>query len=184
MLTYHCRGCSEPFLPKRDDRTTYCSRECAFADPNWRAPTVFPSCKVYFPACTICGHLFTARFSNSRVCTSEACRREHKRLLPLVEAFAAKLSSRPHAVTCAECGVVYTPLRTSASTYCMPACGQRVQRRKRRHVERARLLGVRSERVDARIVHARDNGHCRVCRGHTPCFNPRGAASPRREPDA
>lgn len=173
VRTRTCNGCGEQFVRSRSgaNKGKYCTRACAFAHPKWRPVrprTAVRSCKVYFPACDMCGDLFTARFSNSRVCTSDACRREQKRLLPLVAAFAARLSSRPHAVACAECGVAYTPLKVEASDFCTSACGRRVQRRKRRHLERARLRGVRSERVDARIVHARDNGHCRLCRGHTP----------------
>lgn len=45
--SYQCRKCRSLFIPKRPDRTVYCSRECAFADKRANAKRP-PRCRVQY----------------------------------------------------------------------------------------------------------------------------------------
>lgn len=73
--TYACKNCGVEFRPKEADRTTYCSRECAYAyvkaHPKPKKPTKKGPFKI---VCQVCGKQIEASRPNVSTCSDE-CKR-------------------------------------------------------------------------------------------------------------
>lgn len=171
-----CQGCGKTFMPKEANRTTYCSRECAFA--HWKA-TRGNRCKVCgvrihpdktycdickSAVCEECGRAFIPkRFAKT---CSEECRsvRQKRRAM---EADAAK---HPHLLlTCRECGAAFTPeYKNKHRDYCSDACADKHNGRVAKATRRARMHDVEYESVDPYDVFKRDGWRCHICGCRTP----------------
>ena len=161
-----CEGCGATFLKKagrnKEEGNRYCSRACYFSTIN--RPRF---CAVYFPTC-VCGELFTAKQPGVKAC-SDGCRREERRAAHKCLVLRRNLAMRPPSITCAECGVSFTPIRhVSRRLFCSTNCGDRFGRRVAKGVRRARQRLVLAEAFDPVVVFNRDGWHCRACRCPTP----------------
>lgn len=159
-----CEGCSVSFIPKRADRLRFCSRECAFNNPDrWKAKRdrhVWPSTKVSFPTCGVCASPFASRRSAARYC-SDVCEAR---------------SRRPAERACLHCGASFHPSHGNERT-CSASCRKALKKsypsyRACKGVQRqARKLRLRTlvvEPVDPIKVLQRDGWKCQVCDVPTP----------------
>lgn len=162
-----CRHCGQAFTPKATDRTTYCSRECAFAERRKISAEreVNEVCCVAY--CRICGK---ATLGRNRYCSNE-CRRkkESQRARQLAE-------SRHHAepTRCAWCGETFTPqYGDKKRVYCSKGCCEKAgkanrspQRRiaRRKQLKRRRYqTAKRGEAITMLHLYERDAGRCQLC---------------------
>lgn len=144
----------------------YCSKRCsAEARRIWASPAeanrqsylrTHPRREVTCPAC---GKVFQIE-RGQRFC-SNSCRQ--------VMAVPAAPPPRP----CHECGVIFTPGRTSGGRriFCSAPCARRAARRVAKALDRARRKAIRSvtvERVRPFAVFERDGWRCRICGVMTP----------------
>lgn len=157
-----CKGCGRLFQPKSRDRTTYCSRECAFANNHQRSykPKGQRTEKVKplpSPRFCKCG---TEVERPRLVC--DAC------IKPLYE-------PRPRVIRhCLDCGLVLqeAPPQTRRCTPCQKKHGRKQHAAKhgrvKKHRERARRFGVAYEPINPMTVFDRDRWHCQICGCKTP----------------
>lgn len=164
---HECSWCGAWFRPKGNDRTTFCSRECAFAAQKWkgrlrraeRASAPRSYCAVCFQA--IAG-------KRKKVCSSECAALSHRlysrrhyyeggRKLRYEAKRARDLRLRD-AVKCRECGAKFVPA-VLGTLYCSARCGKRVAKRTRR----ARKAGAEREAIRRQDVFDRDGWICQLC---------------------
>lgn len=166
-----CKGCGSVFTPKGRDRTTYCSRQCAFQTKS-KAKAKWPNSPVKFVPCLICLGLFASR-SGAKHCSDE-CRAEASRRYHQSRAVAAKhaIRSRP----CMWCSAAFTPI-TPGKRFCGPVCARKHTRsmptakahmRATRQRRKALLRGVTAERFDPLEILERDKWRCHLCGERTP----------------
>lgn len=87
---HNCQYCGKDFMPKGSDRTTFCSRECAF---EWRRQVGFEI------TCVLCGQLFTSGMVISTKCQS--CK--DAEILPMSECeICGQPCNRRDAKTCSD----------------------------------------------------------------------------------
>lgn len=171
-----CKGCGNRFMPKGADRTTYCSRRCAFAHkrnppkPALSGNRSWPHRKVWFRSCEVCAKRFVARTAGQARC-SEACARRGRARAAEPNTFAVR--------TCKGCGHEYQPTygRRHAA-YCSNKCSHAANARINRQARRARERTARVHRVDPFRVFERDGWRCRECNEATPILL-RGTYDPR-----
>ena len=158
--SYNCKNCGKEFVPKAKDRTSYCSRECAYEDKR-----AAPKEKV-LPVCVTCGVEFEGR-ADRKYCTDE-CKKERARRSQRV--YAARVRSEElKPFTCKECGKTHTPSYGDKSrVYCSPLCARTAGRRVGKATRRARARGAGYERVDPLYILHRDGWRCRLCGVKTP----------------
>lgn len=152
-----CRHCGVSYQPKASNRTSYCSRACAFADKaaKPKSPKVNPT-----KQCAGCGTATTTRYC------SDDCRKS-----------VARMKSRQYSETkhdaaerqCKGCGCAFTPaygskLRTFCSKHCQVAYSRRIAKAQRR----ARYRSLPYESVDPMAVFERDAWRCHICGGEVP----------------
>jgi 5-methylcytosine-specific restriction endonuclease McrA len=153
---HQCQHCRVEFKPRCSDRTTYCSRECAFA-----AKAETPSCTVWTGYCVECRTAIVAR--RSRLYCGDACAK-------IAHPYA---STAPEIKVCKVCASSYAPPRskTRQTDFCSAKCKlsaraaqKRIGRSKRRAIE----LRATIERVDPFTVFDRDGWRCQMCKVKTP----------------
>lgn len=164
--TYTCKHCNKPYLRKRrvgDEGKTCCSRECgvAYQVKQRQLKRIPKYCKVWFPHCNICGHVFVSRRSKSHICSYE-CRNEYIKK-KAEEGYQSKV------INCKECGVSFeTQYGCKRTVFCSQFCckknTKRIAKAKRRAVEK----GIEAEAVDPIAVFERDGWKCQICRKPTP----------------
>ena len=183
-----CRNCGKEYIPKASDRTSYCSRECAFEDYEaWRniedkkcivCGKIYKAgyskeycskdCKTkdYTKVCEICGKDFQALVKNSRLC-SEECLREDKRRWD--HEWARNKYEAP-IYTCKECGREFSPgYGEKKRTYCSAECSRKYLRRVGKAIRKARIRGCKEwESVDPIYILNRDKWKCQKCGIKTP----------------
>lgn len=148
-----CAGCGSTFKPKRTDRTTYCSRSCAFAHRK-AAPPPVRKCA--------CGAVVSDR---QRSCAP--CRDQKRR--DALERGREKYRAGRGDVSCPDCGV---PIANDGSyqrrcEVCRDA-RQRVTMRAGRLARKHRERAATVERFDPLEVLRRDEWRCHICRRRTP----------------
>lgn len=157
-VLHQCKHCGVGFYPKRTDRLTYCSRECAqkAIRPPGKPVTRFPFSKVHFPKCAICSRTFTARHGLKRYC-GEQC-------------YLVSQSDRSFdARECAECGTEFVPVYgLKLRTFCSDECGIKHSRRVGKAKRKARQRGVTAQPVNPLVVFNRDAWRCQLCGCSTP----------------
>lgn len=147
-----CIGCHNEFVPKRSNRISYCSRECAFSHVRATAAKYISKSRVYFKTCA-CGIVFTARRHERTRCSS--CR------------LALSVKAKKTCQICKKSFVPVHAARRTCSAACNRAAVQQSRRRKGRHDERARRRARKRGAFVARVVRKRvferDGWKCRIC---------------------
>lgn len=184
-----CIHCGSTFRRRKKgsekaDSYKYCSRSCAFTDPNgpFRSRTLAKLAKLEFKRqklierktgrerlvvrqCSECGSVFRATNNLQKTCGT-ACGIERRRRLPY----------RTHSRICAKCQKPFRAGRRTQSLCVL--CSQREIRRRRRqmglddrgkHAKRAKRAGVPYVRGISGIkVFRRDGWRCHICKQRTP----------------
>jgi 5-methylcytosine-specific restriction endonuclease McrA len=173
-----CRFCGGAFQP-RDAKTVYCSRECAFADPNWKqghwaelaerrtvrtaAMQAVRAAKRQ-RACRVCSKPFVS--SHAAVCSPE-CRKADARAWHY-----ANYQKVEREGVCPECRKPWRLVGVQGRhRFCSRKCSRKFARRGRpkNHESRARRAGVA---VDYSIrsveIFQRDGWICQLCGVKTP----------------
>ena len=160
-----CTYCGKTYDPKRSNRTTYCCRECAFADKNRLAVDQELArlrqvrIVVQF-VCLGCGAPITRRRRRCDECDAELAREKSYQLS------ASKKDVR--TIPCAECGKPFENVygvknRVYCSSECMRRRNQRIAKARRR----ARQRGLPHDSIDPIAVFERDGWRCHICGGLT-----------------
>lgn len=149
-----CQHCGVTFKPKKGDRSTYCTRECAYAD---MAAT--PSCSVYTAYCPACSSPFVSR--RMRTYCSEACHSPKY------------VSTAPTSKKCKACGDEFAPppAITRQTDFCSVACkksAKDAQKRVGKSKRRAMQKAAHVEAVDPYKVFDRDKWRCQLCGRRAP----------------
>lgn len=164
-----CDNCGEPFRPKARDRTSFCSRACAYRHQAWRAKRRRlvrrrnDHVRRLTP-CAECGRQFVKR-RRAAYC-SDGCRKEVARVRARERAEARHA---PADRRCRECGRSFLPAYGSRRRdFCCGRCGARYARRVGKAARRARKRGNGYEYFDPVEVLRRDRWRCQLCGAHTP----------------
>lgn len=160
-----CKNCSKPFHPRGLDRTTFCSRDCAFA---FKAARALPKEKIVRAQrcfCKNCGAEFVSAALQSYC--SEECRKKTK-CDQSRTSNAEKKTIRQ--IFCRECGQPFiNEYGNKRNVFCSIACSRRYNSRIRKqrtgsnHRSRARHYGVAYEPFNTKAVFERDNWRCGIC---------------------
>ena len=171
LICFHiCQYCGRTFKPKASDRTTYCSRACAFMHKTEikrqrrREAMVGSICVVWPITCKQCGRRFIARYQATQLC-SEECRTawhyEYKRIYTIIYGRAKKGENKR---ICKSCGNEFTaPYSDKRRSFCSRECGKRFFGRIHKKTRRARLKGCEAERINPLEVFERDGWICGIC---------------------
>jgi predicted RNA-binding Zn-ribbon protein involved in translation (DUF1610 family) len=177
LTTIVCVGCGKSVMrrvKKTRDQGKYCSRACAFADPNWRSLDKAKRKAIAKPQ----------RSKALRHC--ECGRVLHHYAMKLCprcrDSREAQLREKPVRV-CVVCGSTFTA-KTFRSTTCSSRCARKTQpyrkaqaavKRRRRAIygndrarKKARRLGVPYEPISRAKVFIRDGWRCQLCNRSTP----------------
>lgn len=160
-----CDNCGKDYRPK-DRRSRYCSRDCTFAHPGWRAKAGQAMRLGHARAAEMAGTLPT--------CKTCGCRLPHRRwvyCLPCREVYRRDYQDRVNASkrkpsverTCLSCGKGFWS-GWSRRKYCSVTCA----RREDRACRRARKMGRSAVAIASWQVFVRDNWKCHLCRRTTP----------------
>lgn len=162
-----CKFCGKAYIPKKPDRLTYCSRECAHAAQKARAAArAEAEEKARRRVCVICGKVFRGQL-NSKYCSDE-CRKEKKRRDARQHAESKHKSTRK-TVTCKECGKQFVPeYGTKRRRFCSEFCLHKYTHRVGKAVRRARIKGCSYEVFDPIEIFERDKWRCQLCGRKTP----------------
>lgn len=155
---FTCKQCGRGFKPKASDRTTFCSRECAFAYKRERAKPKAETVKAGPRFCVICGQELSGRQLKtcSRDCAKEYAKQQSK------AAYESRKGPGYERV-CPECGARFIAAH-KARIYCSRRCTTRHGSRVGKHVYRARIRGAqRYEPVDPIAIFVRDRWRCYIC---------------------
>lgn len=177
-----CKYCGKRFKPSGNDRKTYCSRECAFADKAKKCKTCgkvitgsqSDYCSVECKEkalerdikCVICGKSFRGR-SGTKYCSDE-CRKEKARQDAQKYAKAKhKLANKQ--VKCKHCGREFEPeYGTKRRQFCSDFCLAKYNKRIGKVIRRARTKGSSYEIFDPVEIFERDKWRCQLCGRKTP----------------
>jgi hypothetical protein len=159
-----CVGCGVSFM-KRPNRNKglYCSRACAWSDPNWRMQL-----REERRAKRIVRQderrAESIRRRSKALAESQARRAAaYANLLQTMKAERAKVRAAREPKPCPECGQAFVPFH-GRRQYCSDACLKRRMGRIEKRVRRARKVGAQiRERVDPVSVFKRDGWRCQLC---------------------
>lgn len=170
------------FLPKEANRTSFCSRGCAFAAKKDRAARERPERDALLVAraadvvarrkvgslrtCDECGRVYLGRQARAHLCSNQ-CRVESGR-----KAAFARYADRAKAIpaehlTCEQCSAPFVrayPERYR-DRYCSTSCGDKQARGVAKQRRRARMRGVQNVAIRARDIYQRDQWVCGLCYG-------------------
>lgn len=155
---YLCKRCGKEFSPKAAGRTTFCSRECAFAyrRENAKPKSEKPEAPKHY--CLFCGSEVSQW---AKVCDAPDCRQRLKRGYYRRKKPEAEVTS---PLVCAECGREFLPeYGNKHRRFCSDACMYKGGRRTAKQVRRARKKAVPSESIRVRDVYERDGWRCGIC---------------------
>lgn len=176
-----CKNCSKEFRPTGYESVAYgrvynyCSVECS-GKSKVRYLTsglgVKPYSPVSFNNCKVCDLLFTAK-SKSKILCSLKCREEKKEQDKAASRMASyersKAAHVPKEITCKECGKFHiTEYGDKIREFCSVKCSKRHNGRIGKATRKARIKGLKYERIDPLKVFARDKWVCRLCGIKTP----------------
>lgn len=169
-LSCICKNCGQTFNPKARDRTTFCSRACAFEYKSAQSKqnAVIPEPRF----CKVCGKAITS--PRATAYCSDECRKEIARQTSQRIAASKKALKQ---VLCAECGKPFVPEYGDARRkFCSDKCNARYHKRimrgteagknatrRHNHSRRARLRNAFIESVDPSMVYDRDGWICKIC---------------------
>jgi hypothetical protein len=169
-----CNGCGITYIPKAANRTSYCSRDCAYKHRDqWAAVGKInpykpgPYSKVYFKDCGHCRNTFVTRWRLAPTCSSNCMKglTSTKALIRNIANTKRDLSRR----SCKCCSKAFKPeYGDQRSVYCSKDCLRKHSRRMEKAKRRAIEKGVGAESVDPFKVFDRDRWRCQLCGTKTP----------------
>lgn len=155
-----CSQCGKAYVPKKSDRTTFCSRDCAFAhkSKNSEAYAKWNQVRIAVSrVCSVCGR----SLNSSRSLRCEDCHKQRARDQ------AHSLSASRHVVTvrlCKQCGGEFvSEYGSKRRVFCSYHCQIKYDRRVTNAKRRARQRGVAYESIDPIAVFERDGWRCHIC---------------------
>ncbi len=158
-----CRYCGKSFVAKDARQNTFCSRECAFKLRTNSKELQF--CRVYYPACHVCGTIFMARIANKQTCSDECRKRDIASKARSVAAAKKDIEPRP----CKECGKAFVPeYGNRRKVFCSITCMTRQVSRTAKAKRRARKISGQADNVNPIAVFERDGWSCQICGCDTP----------------
>ncbi len=160
-----CRGCGKSFVAKVCDRTTYCSRECCFADwSRQRKKRSHPVADAFLKwvaswcECEHCGATFTSYLPTVARWCSRRCEWDSRTGLEFGKS------------TCCDCGVTFQVFLKTRSPRCRECWAERRKEQARAartgngtHRRRARKYGVEYVPFKKSNVFKRDKWRCQMC---------------------
>lgn len=157
-ISFVCSECGNKFIPKMNDRTTYCSRECYFKAKHKNAkPKINNVIVAKNVLCAECGKEFqTCR--GQKYC-SDRCRMIHYNT-------KKKDTFKPLQFECEECGITIVALRgDKRRKFCSHCCSRRHSDRKKETQRRYRLIenGEIDHNITLKKLIKRDNEMCYIC---------------------
>jgi len=181
LKSYICKYCGEPFIPKAADRTTFCSRDCAFKyKAEQKAKRLkereIQKEKEHKRICVVCGKPFTSK-TNQKYC-SKKCLKEKERIRARQQAKEKYQIKEP--LICKECGKPFIPEYPSKRrNFCSDDCAKkykarlhaiyrksnkgRIRKFKERHKRRANINKVKYENINPLEVYESHNWICGIC---------------------
>lgn len=169
-----CKHCGKEYIPKKFDRTTFCSRECFYA---WDREHGRPGRRVVKPEpkpildCVVCGRSTGKR--NAKTC-SEECRMEYRRQC---ERTRDKENHDELPRRCKHCGVMFVPeYGNKRRIFCSDRCARSASKREGSHnfnsIGRKKMRSLHGdawrehyEPINRRKVFERDKWRCQLCGG-------------------
>lgn len=155
-----CKYCGNEFNPKGYDRTTYCSRECAYTDRKAK-----PKEKEIKPLikCIICGNEFEGA---GKYCSDE-CRKEKAKQNYRINKKEKYIPKPKTTKICDHCKTQYKTNR-QASKYCSDKCSKSAwyvseTKKEERRRYRARKANAYVAPVNTIEIYKRDKGICQIC---------------------
>lgn len=172
-----CRHCNATFRPSHRDRTSYCSRPCAFAGraadkaARLAAKVAERSQRVYPKRnCSECSTEFRSSQTHQLYCSKPCSTRASEKRNRLVDRSARR---------CAECDTAFAPdYGSKRRRFCSDGCAKRAARRPGRIKRKAKQRAASVETVDPLKVFERDGWRCQLCGVKTP-RSKRGSIHPR-----
>jgi len=158
-----CQGCGKTFYAKRSDRTSYCSRACAFEHrepPHKGRDGRFPVSENPRRYCHCC-FFPIAPHAGPMVTCSSGCADLYRKMKQFVYAERKRAN---WGFICKECGRECDPdYGDKRSHFCSDTCAGRYHRRLGDARRRARMREQYVEDVPLQYVYQRDGGRCRAC---------------------
>jgi 5-methylcytosine-specific restriction endonuclease McrA len=148
------------FIPKASNRTTFCSRDCAFSSKTEAAiarkaltrPRPLPA-----RSCSVCERTFDPSSPCQSIC-SQQCRLEKSREAGRLYQ-RRRRNSVPAVISCLHCGRSFAQSHGNNSAFCSRRCARSTEKRTRR----ARKLNAYVEPVSFAYIFRRDKGRCQLC---------------------
>jgi hypothetical protein len=163
---HECKNCKQTFRPKRSERTTYCSRDCAFEYFNKLSAlraVMDVSYKVNVGKCAWCkSRFYGQRFE--KLCCSSECQSKYKKL--------KEINKNPQR-ECKECKSVFErQIDNLSQVFCSDTCRNESARRTYRKGKASRKALERGARtadnIDPIAIFERDAWRCQICGCKTP----------------
>jgi hypothetical protein len=165
----NCKRCGKEFHPKAHDRTTFCSRECAYSyldqhghygEPREAQRRVTARaiadgmlhCLKRWRECKACGCRFYSRTATGQYCSDLCCPSTYVVV--------------PVKLVCMDCGKEWERTGRGSHAKRCKRCNKRRAKNlygNGKHSVRAKLLGVAYETVHASVVFKRDRWKCGIC---------------------
>ena len=168
---YTCQQCGKVYQAKKKERSTFCSRSCAF---DWarangglnqaqRKPR--PAARP-MPACEVCGNPVKRR--GNKTCSQECNAARKQQLARQYWESKSHRDRKPRA--CKECGAMFVPeYGNKRRFFCSDECLHKRTRRIAKATRRARIRHASIvEVVDPMVVFGRDGWRCKLCGCKTP----------------
>ena len=122
---------------------------------------IYPSCRVWFNECKVCGDLFVARMPTAKYCSDECKYEKFKRNQ---RKKYKKAWEKPEPFKCKECGkIVEIEFGEKHSKYCSEICMNRAIKRNSRHIRRLRKKNGNTESIYKAEICERDKWTCHIC---------------------
>lgn len=157
-----CKHCGKVFHPKKKDRISYCSRDCAYASRESK-----PKFSVVFEnKCQVCEKVFIGK-KGLKYCGKE-CSKESNRVR-VTEYYREKKELTPKRCKC--CDILFVAkYGIKRRLFCSDKCAINYARKVsgKTHQRRARVFGVAYESVNPFRVFDRDGWRCQICGKQTP----------------
>lgn len=145
-----CKHCGKEYVPKSKERTTYCSRECAFehkkSNARGKTPHLAKTKKQFI--CVVCGSAFKSHCSSAKYCGAE-CRR----VAGLIQGHDNKYSTPRKCKWCEKMFIPEVNAKTWA--YC---CEEHRELAVKEHDNRHGISKAKRKRI-----YLRDGCKCKLC---------------------
>lgn len=161
-----CKNCEKEFRPKMPDRTTFCSRECAYEYRSAHKNPKKSKAKeptAYSKQCAFCGTSFETTYKNQIYCSSK-CR-------DMVTSSKQKTKKRdefaPTSIACQNCGKTFATTFMGSKLYCSDECKRNHANHYRDIYRRHKLKenGTIQWDITLKKLIKRDKNICHICGG-------------------